>query len=128
MSRYVLPLLGLIAAGAAAFAAVPLAVDLLFPPAHAESAPREIAVRVQDGYKPDRIEVSAGERVRLVFTRTEYTGCTRELVFPELGIRHELPTNQPVSIDLPVLAPGTYPFHCGMKMTHGTLVVTAARG
>ncbi len=128
MFRYVLPLLMLVLSGAAPFVAVPLVTELLVPPAHAEPAPREIAVKVQGGYSPDRIEVVAGERVRLVFTRTEYSGCTREVVFPELGIRKELPTNQAVSIDLPVLAPGTYNFHCGMNMIHGTLVVTAAKG
>ncbi|MES2642502.1 MAG: cupredoxin domain-containing protein [Myxococcota bacterium] len=110
------------------FAAVPVVADLLLPEAHAEPAPREIAVQVQGAYKPDRIEVTAEERARLVFTRTEYTGCTREVVFPELGIRKELPTNQAVAIDLPVLAPGTYQFHCGMNMIRGTLVVTAAKG
>lgn len=117
----------LVLSGGASVVAVPLALDLV-PSAHAEPAPREIAVKVQGGYSPDRIEVTAGERVRLVFTRTEYTGCTREVVFPELGIRKELPTNQAVTIDLPVLAPGTYNFHCGMNMIHGTLVVTAAKG
>lgn len=128
MLRYLLPIVALVATGVTALTALPLAADLFLPPAHAEPAVREIAVQVQGGYKPDRIEVTAGERVRLVFTRTEYTGCTREVVFPELGIRKELPTNQAVRIDLPVLAPGTYKFHCGMNMIHGTLVVTAAKG
>ncbi|MDP2305049.1 MAG: cupredoxin domain-containing protein [Pseudomonadota bacterium] len=128
MIRYLLPLLALIVSGAVPVAAVPLAADLLLPEAHAEPPPREIAVQVQGAYKPDRIEVTAGERVRLVFTRTAYTGCTREVVFPELGIRKELPTNGAVAIDLPVLAPGTYQFHWGMNMIHGTLVVTAAKG
>lgn len=128
MSRHLLVLLVLIGPGAASLLALPHASDLLLPPAHAEPAPREIAVRIQGGYQPDRVEIAAGERVRLVFTRTEYTGCTREVVFPELGLRRALPTDQAVSIDLPALAPSTYSFHCGMKMIHGTLVVTPAQG
>ncbi|MFN7145679.1 MAG: cupredoxin domain-containing protein [Myxococcota bacterium] len=118
MTRYVFPLLALVALGATSFVAVPLVVDAA---AAAENL-REIPIVVNAGYTPSRIEVKAGERVRLVFTRTEYSGCTREVVFPELGIRRELPTNQPVAIDLPPLAAGTYAFHCGMRMIHGSVV------
>ena len=96
--------------------------------AHAETPIREIPVTVQGGYHPDRIEVPAGERVRLVFTRTEYSGCTRELLFPALELRVELPTNQAVVVELPPLAPGEWSFHCGMKMIHGSVVVVPAPG
>ncbi len=116
-----LPFVALTALAATLFTG-PTVAELV-PAAHAEAPVREIAITVQGGYKPDRVDVTAGERVRLVFTRTEYTGCTREVVFPELGIRKELPTNQPVAIELPALAAGTYSFHCGMKMIHGSVVV-----
>lgn len=127
MTRFVLPLVALVALGGGAVVALSLAVAPL-PAAHAAAPAREIPITVQGGYSPDRVEVTAGERVRLVFTRAEYTGCTREVVFPELGVRKELPTNQAVAIDLPELAPGTYTFHCGMNMIHGTVVVSAPRG
>jgi plastocyanin domain-containing protein len=91
--------------------------------AAAEAAPREIEIVVEGAYKPSRIEIREGERVRLKFVRKDYGSCTREVVFPKLDIRRELPTNKPVSIDLPLLAPGEYAFHCGMKMVKGTLVV-----
>lgn len=120
MIRYVFPLLALVALGATTVVAIPLVVDT----AAAADTVREVPIVVNGGYTPSRIEVKAGERVRLVFTRTEYTGCTREVVFPELGIRRELPTNQPVGIDLPALAAGTYGFHCGMNMIHGSVVVS----
>ena len=86
---------------------------------------REIEIIVEGGYKPNRIEVREGEHVRLKFMRKEYNSCTREVVFAKLGIRKELPPNQPVVIDLPVLAAGEYEFKCGMNMIRGTLVVTA---
>jgi soluble P-type ATPase len=87
-------------------------------------APTEIEIVVQGGYRPDRIEVRAGAPVRLRFVRHEYSGCTREVVFPSLGIRRELPPHTPVVIDLGVLAPGEYPFECGMGMIRGVLVVS----
>jgi plastocyanin domain-containing protein len=92
---------------------------------HEHAAVREIEIIVEGGYKPNRIEIQEGERVRLKFVRKEYNSCTREVVFPKLGIRRELPPNQPVTIDLPALAPGEYEFKCGMNMIRGTLVVIA---
>ncbi len=92
---------------------------------HDQQAVREIEIVVDGTYKPNRIEIQEGERVRLKFVRKEYNPCTREVVFPKLGLRRELPTNQPVSIELSGLAPGEYEFKCGMNMIRGTLVVTA---
>ena len=87
---------------------------------------REIEVIVDGDYQPGRIILAAGERVRLRFVRREHTPCTREVVFPGLNIRRELPTDVPVVIDLPALAAGEYEFHCGMKMIRGALVVQPA--
>ncbi len=84
---------------------------------------REIEAIVDGGYQPGRITVTAGERVRLRFIRREHTPCTREVVFPGLDIRRELPTDQPVIIELPALAAGEYEFRCGMNMIRGVIVV-----
>lgn len=94
--------------------------------AHAQDGPsvREIEVVVEGGYKPKRIEVQKGERVRLRFVRKEHGPCTREVLFPKLDIRRELPTNQPVVIELPALEAGEYEFKCGMNMIKGAVVVT----
>jgi plastocyanin domain-containing protein len=92
---------------------------------HDHGAVREIEVVVDGGYKPNRVEIHAGERVRLKFVRKDYSSCTREVVFPSLNIKRELPTNQPVVIELPALAAGEYEFRCGMNMIRGTLVVTS---
>lgn len=85
---------------------------------------REIEVVVDRGYSPTRIEVSEGEKVRLKFIRREYTPCTREVVFPTLNIRQELPPNKPVVVELPPLKAGDIEYKCGMNMFRGTLVVT----
>ena len=117
-----LTLLGLLSLGLlVADITTPLLPDALAQ----EAAPvREIAIHVEGGYQPSQVTVAAGERVRLIFTRTEYSSCTKEVVIPALGIRKELPPHQPVSIDLPALAAGEYAFHCGMNMIHGTITVT----
>ena len=88
---------------------------------------REIEVIVDGGYQPGRITLTEGERVRLRFIRRDHTPCTREVVFPGLDLRRELPTDQPVVLDLGVLAAGEYEFRCAMNMIRGILVVQPAR-
>lgn len=92
-----------------------------------EAAPREIDIVVQGGYHPSQIDLRVGERARLRFTRKEYNSCSKEVVFPTLGIRRELPPNVPVTIDFPARTVGEYEFHCGMNMIRGKVVVTNAR-
>ena len=98
-------------------------------PPHAraqEASPvREIEIVVRGGYQPGRITVPEGEPVRLRFVRHEYASCTREVVFPWLGLRRELPPHQPVVVELPAMRAGEYEYHCGMSMIRGTIVVVA---
>lgn len=91
----------------------------------ADGGVREVEVVVDQDYQPSRIEVTQGERLRLRFLRRSYGGCTREVVFPTLNLRRELPTNQPVVIELPALPLGDTPFQCGMNMVRGVVVVRA---
>lgn len=86
---------------------------------------RVIEIVVDGGYEPSRIVIREGERVRLRFVRHEYSSCTREVVFPWLDLRRELPPHQPVVIDLPAMRAGEYEFRCGMNMVRGTIVVQA---
>jgi len=93
------------------------------PPA---AAVREVEVVVERGYHPNRIEVAPGERIRLRFVRREWSGCTREVVFPSLDVRRALPVNRPVVVELTAPAAGEVPFHCGMNMVRGAVVVRPA--
>jgi len=102
-------------------AGVTLAADARADTPHHEA--REIEIVVQAGYSPNRIEITDGERVALRFIRKESSGCSREVVFPALGIRKELPQGTPVVIQLPALKAGEYEFKCGMDMLRGKLVV-----
>ncbi|MDB4931756.1 MAG: hypothetical protein JWM10_4240, partial [Myxococcaceae bacterium] len=86
---------------------------------------REVEVVVEQAYAPSRIEAAPGERLRLRFVRRGYGGCTREVVFPTLGLRRELPTGEPVVVDLPPLPVGETPFQCSMNMVRGVVVVRA---
>ena len=119
----VLALVLALAPGGAALATGLLPVQGQAQPA--ESV-REIDIVVDGGYSPSRITLHEGERVRLRFVRHEASSCTREVVFPSLGLRRELPPHQPVLVELPPMRAGEYDFHCGMGMVHGTLVVVAA--
>jgi plastocyanin domain-containing protein len=93
------------------------------PAPAAVNQPATVEIVVEGGYHPDRVVVKEGERVRLKFLRKDYSGCTLEVVFPTLGQRHQLPTHQPVEIDLGTPAAGEIPFHCGMNMNRGVVVV-----
>jgi plastocyanin domain-containing protein len=88
---------------------------------------REIEIVVDGSYKPNRVELHEGERVRLKFVRKESNSCTKEVVLPQLNVRRELPPNRPVLIDLPALTAGEYEFKCGMNMVRGTIVVSGHR-
>ncbi|MDP9034822.1 MAG: cupredoxin domain-containing protein [Myxococcota bacterium] len=90
------------------------------------SAPvREVSVAVGQSYVPAQISATAGEHLRLKLTR-ETEGCTSEVVFPTMGIRRDLPLHHPVAIDLGTVSVGEIPFHCGMDMVRGKVVVYAA--
>ena len=104
------------------------AAPLIAMTASAEEPPsspavREIEIVVDGGYKPARVAVPEGERVRLKFLRKDSSPCTREVVFASLGIRRELPTGVPVVIEIPAQGPGEIPFACGMNMIRGVIEV-----
>lgn len=94
--------------------------------AHEHASIREIEIIVEGAYKPPRIELHEGEHVRLRFIRKDHGPCTREVVFPALNIKRELPTGEPVTIELTAPAAGEYEFRCGMHMIKGLLVVAPA--
>lgn len=84
---------------------------------------QQLEVTVEKGYRPARLTARAGSPVRVTFLRNETAGCSKEVVFPGLGIRRALPTGERVTIDLPPLAAGIVPFTCGMGMLKGGIDV-----
>lgn len=84
---------------------------------------QQLEVTVEKGYRPARLTARAGSPLRVTFLRNETSGCSKEVVFPGLGIRRALPTGERVSIDLPPQAAGIVPFTCGMGMMKGGIEV-----
>ena len=75
------------------------------------------------GFDPAFIEAKAGQPLKLAFFRPTDANCAREVVFPSLGIRKELPAGQVVVVDITPSKSGPLNFECGMKMLKGQLIV-----
>ena len=75
------------------------------------------------GYEPYVLKFRRGIRTRITFVRTTDATCANELVFPEFGIKRDLPLNQPVVITLSPTKKGEFSFTCGMNMMRGKLIV-----
>ena len=109
--------------------ALPTLVVMVFCAACQMSTPRpsddppQVAIAVgATGYEPSEVTAAAGAPVRLVFTRTTDEGCGQQLVFPDLGIRRDLPLEEPVAVDVTMPASGSVTFTCGMAMYRGAVV------
>lgn len=89
-----------------------------------EDGGQSARIVVKGGYTPAVIQLEAGTPTTLVFDRREGGECSSHVVFSDLGIDQALPENSVTSLHLPALAPGDYPFACGMNMLHGSLHVT----
>jgi Cu+-exporting ATPase len=89
---------------------------------------QEVEVEVRGGYTPDRVEVRQGRPVRLTFVRRESNPCTEQVILGDFGIARTLPEGERVAVELTPEKPGEFPFHCGMNMVRGTLVVRPADG
>ncbi len=84
---------------------------------------RSIAIEAgKEGYVPDKIAGKAGEKLKLVFTRTVEGECLAQVKVAG-GSVVELPMNKPVEISVTVPATGQLTFACGMDMFTGVIVV-----
>lgn len=77
----------------------------------------------QNGYQPSSLRLKRGVSARLTFVRRTEQTCATEVVFPDYGIRRELPLNQAVVISLIPKKAGEFTFACGMNMVRGKLIV-----
>jgi plastocyanin domain-containing protein len=91
--------------------------------AEGDGAVQTVRITVQGGYAPARVRLRAGQPIRLVFHRLDPSACVAKVIVPDLQRSLDLPLNGEARLDLPPLAPGRYPFHCGMNMVRGELEV-----
>ena len=75
------------------------------------------------GYEPATLRLRRGVPARITFLRTTDETCATEVIFPDYGIKRELPLNQPATIRLTPTRAGEFSFTCGMKMQRGNLIV-----
>jgi hypothetical protein len=75
------------------------------------------------GFDPAVIPAKAGQPLKLAFYRPNAANCAREVVFPDLGIRKDLPPGQTTVVDITPTKSGPLGFECGMKMLKGQLIV-----
>lgn len=79
----------------------------------------------KDGYAPDHIAGKPGEKLDLVFTRTDDTECIAQVKTPD-GKLVALPKGKPVEVAVTVPQTGEVGFACGMDMFHGVVVAQPA--
>ena len=80
-------------------------------------------VDVDGGYSPGEVDVAAGTPVTIIFHRHDSSPCSEQVVFPQFGLRVDLPQHEDVSLELPASEPGDYDFECGMGMLRGRVHV-----
>ncbi|HTH02570.1 MAG TPA: efflux RND transporter periplasmic adaptor subunit [Vicinamibacterales bacterium] len=88
-------------------------------PAAVSNARVEITER---GFEPSSLKLRAGVPARVTFLRSTDKTCGKDVVFPSMNIRRELPLNQPVVVEFTPQR-GEVEFACGMNMLKGTIVV-----
>ena len=120
MKRLFLVLLVLVAAGCEK----PRASHESTPAPVASSGVQEVTLEVTDaGFVPAEVTVAKDRPIRLTVTRKTDATCAREMIFKEIAVKHDLPLNQAVTVDLPAQPSGTLHYACGMDMIKGSVVV-----
>jgi plastocyanin domain-containing protein len=85
---------------------------------------KPIAIRAdENGFTPTSVAVKKGSPASLIFTRTSDETCAKEVVFPEIKLKKDLPLNAPVTVDVPSGDARTLTFQCGMGMFKGKVVI-----
>lgn len=96
------------------------------PSALISTTMQEVVIRVLGGYDPESVVLLQGIPAKLRFQRDEDAECSEELVIPDFSTRRTLPPFKTTTIDLQPDDLGEFPFHCGMGMLRGRIVVVAA--
>lgn len=79
---------------------------------------------VRGGYSPSKVLAKVNVLVKLIFDRQETNPCTEYVVMDDFHINQVLPPFQKTTIEFTPTKVSTIPFHCGMGMVHGKIIVT----
>ena len=82
-----------------------------------------IIIADSGSYTPAHLTLPANKPTTLTFLRKDESPCAEVVMIPSLDINESLPLNQAITVDLPGLAAGQYPFYCQMQMYRGMLNV-----
>ena len=92
--------------------------------ANAPARVQQVRVTVTgNGFEPAKVQVKAGQPVRLVITRKTDRTCATSVVLRQFGIQKPLPLGQPVEVRFTPKRPGTIRYACAMDMVAGEIVV-----
>ena len=83
-----------------------------------------VNILVDGGYQPSVIKLHKGKPTVLKITRKDANSCLEEIVLPDFKIKKYLPLNETIEINIKPTKTGEFPFHCGMNMFHGKIIVT----
>lgn len=98
----------------------------------ANSAPVEAAVQTVDmkitryGYEPSSLVITAGIPVRWRIDGAGATGCTSQIVIPDLNITRSISRGMN-EVDFTAARPGQLAFSCSMGMVRGSFTVLPPR-
>ena len=76
-----------------------------------------------DGFQPNLVQATKGQDLTLRFKRNTDGTCAKDVDFPELGIKKDLPLNEAVAIRIPTSEARTIKFQCGMGMYESKVVI-----
>jgi RND family efflux transporter MFP subunit len=93
------------------------------PPMKSEEVHSANVAVTEQGYEPASVTLKQGTPARITFVRRTDKTCGTEVVFPEYGIKKELPLGKPVVVELTPKRTGELTFTCGMDMLRGKVVV-----
>lgn len=83
-----------------------------------------VSIIVDGGYTPSIIEVKNHKPTTLSILRKDPSDCLEQLIIPQWNIVKALPLNKAIEITFTPDETGEFPFHCGMNMFHGKIIVT----
>lgn len=94
-------------------------------PASTEATARQgrIEIVVDGGYRPSTIKIKKGQKTTISLLRRDPNSCLEEFILSDFKISKFLPVGKPVEIEITPEKTGEFPFHCGMNMFHGKIVV-----